>query len=54
VGRRPWGIAASPDGRWVVTANGLADTISLIDAKTLAVVRTISVGKRPWGVVVIP
>ena len=54
VGRRPWGIAASPDGRWIVTANGLADTISLIAAATLTVVRTIPVGKRPWGVTFLP
>jgi len=54
VGRRPWGIAASADGRWVVTANGLSDNISIIDARTLAVVRTIPVGKRPWGVAIVP
>ena len=50
VGRRPWGIAVSRDGRWVYTANGLSNDVSVIDARTLRVAATIPVGQRPWGI----
>jgi YVTN family beta-propeller protein len=49
VGRRPWGLALSRDGRWLYTANGLSDTVSMIDTRTRHVVASIRVGKRPWG-----
>lgn len=42
VGHNPRGIAVSPDGRTVAVANRLSDSISLIDATTNTVTRTIS------------
>jgi len=50
VGRRPWGIALSRDGRELYTANGLSNDVSVIDVSSRKVVRTIRVGQRPWGV----
>lgn len=50
VGRRPWGVALSPDGRWLYTANGLSNDLSVIDTRTLRVVGSIRVGERPWGI----
>jgi YVTN family beta-propeller protein len=54
VGRRPWGIALSRDGRWLVTANGVSNDVSLIDTATRLEVTRVRVGERPWGVDVLP
>lgn len=54
VGARPWGIALSPDGRWLYTANGPSDDVSIVDTATLRVVKRIAVGRSPWGVVLGP
>jgi len=52
VGARPWGIALTPDGRYLLTANGPSNDVSVIDTSTLAVVKKIAVGHSPWGVVI--
>jgi YVTN family beta-propeller protein len=52
VGARPWGIAISPDGRRLYTANGPSGDVSFIDVATGAVTGRTSVGGSPWGVVV--
>ncbi len=52
LGRRPWGIALSADGRWLYTANGLSNDISIIDTRTNRVVGSVRVGQRPWGIAV--
>jgi len=54
VGKRPWGIAVSNDGRTVYTADGLSDAISVIDALAGRVINTVKVGRQPWGVAVSP
>jgi YVTN family beta-propeller protein len=54
VGRRPWGVALSPDGRFAYTANGLTDDLTVVDVGTMRAVSTVRVGTRPWGVAVIP
>jgi YVTN family beta-propeller protein len=54
VGQRPWGIATSPDGRKLYTANGPSDDVSVIDAATGRVDRRIAAGQRPWGIAVGP
>lgn len=54
VGARPWGIALSHDGRRLYTANGSSDDVTIIDTSSLSVVKKVSVGKGPWGVVVGP
>ncbi|MBL8169555.1 MAG: hypothetical protein JNJ50_15475, partial [Acidobacteria bacterium] len=50
-GVRPWGIALSPDGKYLFTANGPSNDISIIDVATLTIVKKVSVGDRPWGVI---
>jgi YVTN family beta-propeller protein len=52
VGRRPWGIDVTRDGRRIYTANGISGDVSVIDAATLKVIATIPAGKGAWGVVV--
>jgi YVTN family beta-propeller protein len=50
VGRRPWGIGLTPDGRKLYTANGLSNDVSVIDTATGKVINTIQAGNGPWGV----
>jgi YVTN family beta-propeller protein len=52
VGRRPWGIALSRDGRWLYSANGLGNDVSVVDTRTGRVAGTVKVGNRPWGIAV--
>src|SRR5439155_21490347 len=41
VGKRPRGVAVSPDGRRVYVTHSNSDTLSVIDAGSLAVLRTV-------------
>jgi YVTN family beta-propeller protein len=45
MGRRPWGVSITPDGRKVYTANGLSDSVSVIDTQCLCVVKNIQAGR---------
>jgi len=54
VGPRPWGLALSPSGDRLYTANGPSDDVSVIDVASGEVVRRIAAGKLPWGVVIAP
>jgi YVTN family beta-propeller protein len=51
VGERPWGIALSPDGKFLYSANGPSNDVSVVDLATQMVVARIKVGERPWGVI---
>ena len=50
MGRRPWGIAITPDGSRVFTANGLSDSVSVIDTDSLTVINNIAVGRGAHSV----
>jgi YVTN family beta-propeller protein len=50
VGKRPWGVAVSTDGRFIYTANGLSNDVTVVDASTNRVLGRIPVGQRPWGI----
>ena len=52
VGKRPWGIAMTSDGRVLVTANGLSKDASVIDVAARKVVATIPTGDGAWGVAI--
>jgi YVTN family beta-propeller protein len=54
VGDRPWGIAASRDGKLVFTANGPSNDVSIVDLATRTVKARVPVGNRPWGVLYVP
>src|SRR5881628_1724866 len=49
VGKRPRGVAVSPDGRRVYVTNSNSDTLSVIDARSLAVLSTVPAGVDPEG-----
>ncbi len=54
VGQRVWQMALTPDGKTLLTTNGLTNDISVIDVASLTVTKSIPVGREPWGVVVSP
>ena len=54
VGPRPWGIAITPDGSTLYTANGPSNDVSVIDATTLKVITKIPAGQSPWGIAIMP
>ncbi len=52
VGARPWGIALSPDGKMLYSANGPSNDISVVDiASELQVLQAGKAGTSPWGVI---
>jgi len=54
VGKRPWGIALSPDAHRLYTADGRPNQVSVIDTDSRKVVGTIPVGERPNDLLYIP
>lgn len=54
VGARPWGMALSADGRFLYTANGPSNDMSIVDTTSLTAVKRVPVGRSPWGVVIGP
>src|SRR5438309_8104 len=52
VGKRPRGVAVSPDGRRVYVTNSNSDSLSVINAKTLEVLSTVPAGIDPEGLTV--
>ncbi len=53
VGKRPWGIAVSPDGKTLFTANGPSNDVSVIDLATQTITKKIGIPGGPWGVVAV-
>jgi YVTN family beta-propeller protein len=54
VGTRPWGLAITPDGKKLYSANGPSNDVSVVDTDSLKVIATIAVGQSPWGVALAP
>ena len=52
VGQRVWQLAFSPDQKWLYSTNGVSNDISVIDVDNLEVVKSVTTGAYPWGVVV--
>lgn len=48
-GAAPAGLALSPDGRFLASADRDADAVSIFDADTLAPLHQVTVGTRPFG-----
>ena len=49
VGRRVWHLAFSPDNTKLFTTNGVSGDVTVIDVASLTPVKTIKVGRFPWG-----
>ena len=50
VGPRVWNLTLSPDGRRLFTTNGVSGDVSVIDLESDRVIKSIKVGRFPWGV----
>jgi YVTN family beta-propeller protein len=53
-GQRPWGIIISPDGKFLYSANGPSNDISVIDLETEKELQRIKAGTSPWGILLVP
>jgi len=52
VGRRPWNMAMSPDGRKLYVACGRSNTVAVVDTASATKIAEIAVGELPWGVAI--
>jgi YVTN family beta-propeller protein len=54
VGQRVWNLAFNADESKLYSTNGVSNDISVIDVASQKVIKSIPVGRAPWGVVVRP
>ena len=54
VGRRVWHMAFSPDRSQLFTTNGVSGDVTVIDVASRTAVKTIKVGRDPWGAAMRP
>jgi YVTN family beta-propeller protein len=54
VGTRPWGIMLSPDGKYLYSANGPSNDVSVVDLATNKETARVKAGESPWSVAVVP
>ncbi len=54
VGPRVWNLEFSPDQKRLFTTNGVSGDVSVIDLEKRRVIKSVKVGRLPWGVVVRP
>ena len=52
VGQRVWHGAFTPDEKYLLVTNGLSNDVSVIDVAGLKVIKSIQVGREPWGVAI--
>jgi PQQ-dependent catabolism-associated beta-propeller protein len=50
VGQRVWSLAFNPDETRLYTTNGVSNDISVIDVDAQKVVKSVPMGRLPWGV----
>ncbi len=50
VGRRPWGLALTPDGKELFVLNGLSDDVTIIDTQSRRPIRTSRTGLVPHSI----
>jgi YVTN family beta-propeller protein len=54
VGEEPWCVALTPDNAKAYVSNMASGTVSVIDATTRVVTKTITVGTEPFGCALTP
>jgi YVTN family beta-propeller protein len=54
VGTRPWGIAFSPDGKYLYSANGPSNDVSVVDLAANKETARVKAGESPWSVAIVP
>ena len=53
-GQRVWHMALTPAEDLLFTTNGVTNDVTVIDVKGLKPVKSIKVGRYPWGVAIRP
>ncbi len=54
VGRRVWHLEFDRQGALLLTSNGVSGDVTVIDVEKLKPIKTIKVGRYPWGIAVAP
>jgi PQQ-dependent catabolism-associated beta-propeller protein len=54
VGRRVWHMEFARDDTLLLTTNGVSGDVTVIDVDRLKPIKTIKVGRYPWGVAIAP
>jgi len=54
VGSRVWQLDLDKDEKHLYTTNGVSGDVSVIDVEDMKVIKSIKVGRYPWGVVIDP
>lgn len=54
VGQRVWQMAFTPGEKQLYTTNGISGDVTVIDVAKLAPIKSIKVGRYPWGVAISP
>ena len=52
VGQRVWQLGFTPDEKRLISTNGVSNDISIIDIEKMKTIKSIKVGRFPWGVVI--
>ena len=52
VGKRPWNMAITPDGRKLYVACGRSNAVAVIDTESNTKIADVPVGELPWGVAI--
>ena len=52
VGKRPWNMALTPDGKKLYVACGRSNAVAVVDTVTYQKIAEIPVGELPWGVAI--
>lgn len=52
VGRRVWHMAFNSDQSLLLTTNGISGDVTVIDVDKMKAIKSIKVGRYPWGIVV--
>ena len=53
VGKRPWNVTLDAAEARLLVVNGLSDDLTVIDVATAKALKTIAVGRVPYGAVVV-
>ena len=54
VNPQPGGIALSPDGKFLFSANGPSNDVSVVDLATNKEIARVKAGDSPWGIAIVP
>ena len=52
VGRRVWHMEFNADQSLLLTTNGISGDVTVVDVDKLKAIKTIKVGRYPWGVAI--